>query len=80
GGGGAPAGPPPPPPPPPPDAVVQTLAHAFADVMKRPEVQQRLDFLDIQPNGASGADAARILNEASERYDRIIKATGMKVD
>jgi len=63
-----------------PDAVVQTLAHAFFDAMKRPEVQKRLDLLDIQPNGATGADAVRILNEASERYGRIIKATGMNVD
>lgn len=62
------------------EAVAQTLAHALADAMKRPEVQKRLDLLDIQPNGATGADAARILNEASERYGRIIKATGMKVD
>lgn len=38
-----------------PDAVTQTLAHAFADAMKHPEVQKRLDLLDGQPNGATGA-------------------------
>ncbi|WHZ12547.1 MAG: BUG/TctC family periplasmic protein [Burkholderiaceae bacterium] len=63
-----------------PDAVVQTLAHAFADAMKRPEVQKHMNLLDIQPNGATGADAARILKDASERYGRIIKDTGMKVE
>ena len=63
-----------------PDAVVQTLAQAFADAMKRPEVQKRMNLLDIQPNGTTGADAVKILNEASERYGRIIQATGMKVE
>ncbi|WHZ12546.1 MAG: BUG/TctC family periplasmic protein [Burkholderiaceae bacterium] len=63
-----------------PDPVVQTLAHAFADAMTRPEVQKRIHLLDLQPNGATGADAARILNEDSERYGRIIRATGMKIE
>jgi tripartite-type tricarboxylate transporter receptor subunit TctC len=63
-----------------PDMVVQTLARALADAMKRPEVQKHMNLLDIQPNGATGADAVRILNEASQRYGAIIQATGMKVE
>lgn len=63
-----------------PDAAVQTLARAIADAMKQPAVEQRMHLLDTRPSGATGADAVRILNEASERYGRIIQATGMKVE
>jgi tripartite-type tricarboxylate transporter receptor subunit TctC len=63
-----------------PDAVVQVLQKAVADALARPEVQQRMVTLDMQYEGLTGAAAGKRLAELSERYARVIRATGMKVE
>ena len=63
-----------------PEAVVQTLQRGFAEALARPDVQARLTTLDLQPEGATGAAAASRLSEISDRYSRIVRATGMKVE
>ncbi|MBS0506564.1 MAG: tripartite tricarboxylate transporter substrate binding protein, partial [Proteobacteria bacterium] len=63
-----------------PDAVVQALEKAFAQALTKPEVKQRLLDLDLVYEGLTGAASGKRLAELSERYGRIIKATGMKVD
>jgi tripartite-type tricarboxylate transporter receptor subunit TctC len=63
-----------------PDAVVQTLQRAFADAFARPDMQARMKNLDMHYEGLTGDAAAKRLAELSERYARVIKATGLKVE
>lgn len=63
-----------------PDALVQTLAKAITDAMARPELQIRLNDLDMAYEGLTGQAAAERLKKLSDHYGRVIRATGMKVD
>ena len=63
-----------------PDAVVQVLQQAVADALARPEIKERMTFLDLQYEGLVGAAADKRLAGLSERYARVIRATGMKVE
>lgn len=63
-----------------PEAVMQTLQRGFAEALNRPDVQARLANLDLHYEGLTGAAAAKRLAELSDRYSRVIRATGMKVE
>jgi tripartite-type tricarboxylate transporter receptor subunit TctC len=63
-----------------PDAVVQTLQKSVADAFARPDMQSRMLNLDLQYEGLTGAAANQRLAELSDRYGRVIKATGLKVE
>jgi len=63
-----------------PEPVVQILQRAFADALSRPEVQARLSNLDLHHEGLTGQAASQRLAALSERYSRVIRATGMKVE
>jgi tripartite-type tricarboxylate transporter receptor subunit TctC len=63
-----------------PDAVVQTLQQAFGQALARPDVQARMKALDMNPEALIGQAAAARLSELSDRYARVIKATGLKVE
>jgi tripartite-type tricarboxylate transporter receptor subunit TctC len=63
-----------------PDSVVQTLQHAFAEAFARPDIQARMKSLDMNHEGLTGDAAARRLSDLSDRYARVIKATGLKVE
>jgi tripartite-type tricarboxylate transporter receptor subunit TctC len=63
-----------------PEAVVQLLQKAFTDALKRPDTQAQLASMDLFYEGLIGNDAVKRLNDQSQRYSRVVKATGMKVD
>lgn len=63
-----------------PEPLMQTLSRAILDALARPELQARLKELDMAYEGLTGRDATRRLERLSDRYGRIIRATGMKVD
>ncbi len=63
-----------------PEPVMQTLRTALQAALGRPEVKARLASLDMVALGETGAAAAAHLDGNRERYGRIVKATGMKVD
>ncbi len=63
-----------------PDAVVQTLQKAFTEALAEPDIKQRMAGLDLMPLGLTGADAAKLMQDLSARYGRVIQATGMKVE
>jgi len=63
-----------------PEPVIQLLQKAFTDALKRPDTQAQLASMDLFYEGLIGAEAAKRISDLSQRYDRIIKSTGMKVE
>lgn len=63
-----------------PEAPVKVLQKAIADALATPDVRQRLTNLDLVIDGATGASIGDYLARTSERYARVIKSTGMKID
>jgi tripartite-type tricarboxylate transporter receptor subunit TctC len=63
-----------------PEPVVQAIQKAIGDALARPEVRARLESLDLHYEGLAGAAATKRLGELSERYGKVIRATGMKVE
>ena len=63
-----------------PDAVMRTLEKAIVDALKRSEIQERLNTLDLHVEAITGAAAAKRLAEMSARYAKVIAATDMKVE
>lgn len=63
-----------------PEPVAQTLQKAVAEALARPEMRAKLQGLDMHHEGQQGAAAAKRLADLSERYGKVIRATGMKVE
>ncbi|WP_253261704.1 Bug family tripartite tricarboxylate transporter substrate binding protein [Ramlibacter montanisoli] len=63
-----------------PEPVVQAIQKAMVDALARAEVRARLDGLDLHYEGLTGAAAGKRLAELSERYGKVIRVTGMKVE
>jgi tripartite-type tricarboxylate transporter receptor subunit TctC len=63
-----------------PDPLMQTMAKAITDALAKPELQTRLNDLDMAYEGLTGNAASQRLNKLSDQYGRVIRATGMKVD
>jgi tripartite-type tricarboxylate transporter receptor subunit TctC len=63
-----------------PEPLMQTMAKAITDALARPELQARLNDLDMAYEGLTGSAANARLQKLSDQYGRVIRATGMKVD
>ncbi len=63
-----------------PEPVAQTLQKAVADALARPDMRGKLQSLDMHLEGQQGAAAAKRLADLSDRYGKVIRATGMKVE
>jgi tripartite-type tricarboxylate transporter receptor subunit TctC len=63
-----------------PEPVVQAIQKAMADALARPEVRARLENLDLHYEGLAGAAAGKRLADLYERYGKVIRVTGMKVE
>ncbi|TFZ03925.1 Bug family tripartite tricarboxylate transporter substrate binding protein [Ramlibacter humi] len=63
-----------------PEPLAQSIQKAVAAAVARPEVRNQLDNLDMHYEGDAGAAAARRLADLSDRYGKVIRATGMKVE
>jgi tripartite-type tricarboxylate transporter receptor subunit TctC len=63
-----------------PEPVVLAIQKAMGDALARAEVRARLDGLDLHYEGLTGAAAGKRLAELSERYGKVIRVTGMKVE
>ena len=63
-----------------PAPLLQQIQQALAAALKQPDVQSRLQKLDLFTEGQTGNDASRRLADLSERYGKVIRATGMKVE
>ena len=63
-----------------PEPVMALLRKAMADALAQPDVKAQLAKLDLFVEGETGKAAEDMLSSQRERYGRIIKATGMKVE
>ena len=63
-----------------PEPIVQLLQKAFTDALRRPDTQAQLASMDLFYEGLVGSEAVKRLSDQSQRYSRVVKATGMKVD
>jgi tripartite-type tricarboxylate transporter receptor subunit TctC len=63
-----------------PQPVVQQIQRAIAAALAQPDVRTRLEKLDLFELGLTGEAAAKRLSELSDRYGKVIRATGMKVE
>jgi len=63
-----------------PEPVVQAITKAVAEALARQDVRARIDGLDLHYEGLTGAAAGKRLGELSDRYGKVIRATGMKVE
>ncbi|MGV0959888.1 MAG: Bug family tripartite tricarboxylate transporter substrate binding protein [Limnohabitans sp.] len=63
-----------------PEPVVQLLQKSFTDALKRHDTQTQLTTMDLFYEGLIGPDAVKRLSDQSQRYGRVVKSTGMKVE
>lgn len=63
-----------------PEPVVQAIQKAMSDALARADVRARLEGLDLHYEGLAGAAAGKRLAELSDRYGKVIRVTGMKVE
>ncbi|HZN47164.1 MAG TPA: tripartite tricarboxylate transporter substrate binding protein [Ramlibacter sp.] len=63
-----------------PEPVVRAIQQAMADALARADVRARLEGLDLHYEGLAGAAAGKRLAELSDRYGKVIRVTGMKVE
>ena len=63
-----------------PEPVMAVLRKAMADALAQPDVKAQLAKLDLFVEAETGKEAEDTLRVQRERYGRIIKATGMKVE
>jgi tripartite-type tricarboxylate transporter receptor subunit TctC len=63
-----------------PEPVMVVLRRALADALAQPDIRAQLARLDMVPEGLVGDDAARRIAAQGERFARIIRATGMKIE
>lgn len=63
-----------------PAPLAQAIQKAILGAIAKPELKSRLATLDMHYEGTAGEAAARRLAELSDRYGKVIRATGMKVE
>lgn len=63
-----------------PEPVVQILQRAMLDALKSADMQNRLNSLDLHFEGQTGSAATQRLQQVSDRYGRLARATDMKVE
>src|SRR5258706_7418019 len=63
-----------------PREIVVKIVADVAQVVKLPDVAERMKNLGIDPLGVSGDEWAKLLKSDAERYSRAVKISGAKVD
>jgi tripartite-type tricarboxylate transporter receptor subunit TctC len=63
-----------------PEPLMQAMQKAVQDALSQSELQKRIASLDMDYEGLTGSDATKRLTDLYNRYGRVIKATGMKVE
>ena len=63
-----------------PREIIQRLAGEVAKVVKQPGVVQRFTQLGIDPVGSTPQEYAALNKADYEKYARLVKASGAKID
>ena len=63
-----------------PEPVLQAIQKAMGEALARADVRARLEGLDLHYEGLVGAAASKRLADLSDRYGKVIRSTGMKVE
>ena len=61
-----------------PKELIDKYAKAAIDVVRSPEMKQRLEQMGLEPTGLPPADLARILRADYDKWGPVIKASGFK--
>lgn len=63
-----------------PEPLLAAMQKAVIDALATPAMRDRLASMDMRYEGLTGAAATRRLTDLSNRYAKVIKATGMKME
>jgi tripartite-type tricarboxylate transporter receptor subunit TctC len=63
-----------------PEPIAAALQKSVAEALGKPDLRAKLQSLDMHHEGQQGPAAAKRLADLSERYGKVIRATGMKVE
>jgi len=63
-----------------PEAVSSRLTAALAETLADPALRERMTSLDLTPDLQDGRSAQSQLRQTLERYTRVVKATGIKME
>jgi tripartite-type tricarboxylate transporter receptor subunit TctC len=63
-----------------PKAVIDRLNKALVDVLKQPEVRQKLTSLGFEVTGTSPDELAAIMRADSAKWGPVIQASGFKTE
>ena len=63
-----------------PKAIVARLNEALVKVVRAPEMKSQLEIQGYDPVGSSAAEFAAFIRAESEKYAKVVKLSGAKVD
>ena len=63
-----------------PPAVAQKISDAISEAIKQPDVAKRFEAMSALPVGSSPRATAAFIKSESERWQRVIKDAGVKVE
>jgi tripartite-type tricarboxylate transporter receptor subunit TctC len=59
-------------------AIAMKLSQSISDILKLPDIAERLEMLHLKAVGSTPADAAAMIAQESERWRQVIMAAGLK--
>jgi tripartite-type tricarboxylate transporter receptor subunit TctC len=62
-----------------PPELTQKISAAVGEVMREPEVKDRLNTMSMVSTGSTSAELSKFINEEAERWGKVIRTTGAKV-
>lgn len=63
-----------------PDTLARKIEGALTKALQDPQLTERMRANDLQAEGQTGAAAAQLLQNMTTRYQKVIAATGMKME
>jgi tripartite-type tricarboxylate transporter receptor subunit TctC len=67
-------------PPKTPPAIANKLSAGIAEILKQPDVQKRLADRSFEAMGGTPEQMSLFMKQETERWDKVIRATGLKAD
>ena len=63
-----------------PAAIIKVLNQAIVNVVRGPDMKQRMLEVDVEPIGSSPAEFAAKIKSSMEQMGELIKATGIRME